>query len=93
MHRTVVPMAPQHSFIHRCWEAIIALYRRSQHAGDEGRLFIVKNMNPASNELQIGMLRTSDMVTIENMMQARDLFHLEVQEFSEDDIISLFKAA
>jgi hypothetical protein len=73
-------------------EAVVGLYRRSQHAGDEGRLFIVRRMfNPFEQE--IGLLRTNDADQIASVMKWRDLFNEDVREFNEDEILALFEAS
>lgn len=72
------------------FEAIVKCYRRSQMAGETGRLFIFKQSAPSTNEVEIGLIRTDDADQILGLQ----VFHAgAIRELSDDDIIELFKAA
>lgn len=93
MHRTIVEADTPEMLTRRATEAVVHLYRRSQVAGDEGRLFIVRRMGLPGHSMEIGLLRTNDANQIASVMKWRDLFNEDVHEFSEDAIRALFEAA
>jgi len=76
----------------RAVEAIVSLYRRSQMAGDEGRMFIVRRMF-VPFEQEIGLIRTDKEEEIVSVMRWRELSHDDIRELSEDEILRLFEAA
>lgn len=93
IHMTTIPMWPPPGkglALDRMREqvviAIVSLYRRSQMAGEEGRLFILKRPDPVTNQLEIGLLRTND----ETQIAAARLFNA-MHELDDDQILELFK--
>ena len=85
IHRTVVD--PTRDPERTATEALVSLYRRSQAAGDTGRIFLMRTPT------ELGLLRTEDAQEIAGIVQLRDLFNASVREVSEDEIRALCEAS
>ena len=92
MHRTTVEMDAPDVMRQRMTESVVDLYRRSQTAGDEGRLFLVRRMDGLGDMLQIGLVRTNDADAIANLMKWRDLFHEDIRELEESKLLRGLKS-
>jgi hypothetical protein len=82
MHRTVLDLTrgdPERI----ATEALVSLYRRSQFAGDRGRIFLVRTPT------ELGLLRTEDAQDIASILLWRDLFNASVREVTEGEITQL----
>ena len=91
IHKTMVPAALNY------WEgakhttvALVSLYRRSQAAEETGRLFVIKNYIPISNQVEVGLFRTDDNGVIAVF---QTFYPNAIMELSDDQIMRLFKAA
>lgn len=72
------------------FEAIVKCYRRSQMAGEEGRLFIIKQPVLSTHEVEVGLVRTDDAAQI---LGLQAFYAGAIRELSDEDIIELFKSA
>lgn len=74
----------------RMIEVVVSLYRRSQMAEETGRLFLVNQPQPATNEMEIGLVRTDDAAQI---VALQVFYSGAIRELQDDEILNLFKAA
>lgn len=79
----------QEEAVRQLWESISLLYRESQKAEETGRAFVILQVLPSSNELQIGFIRTDDLSIIEGL---KGIFlGKSFRELTEEELQLLFE--
>ena len=62
-------------------EALVSLYRRSQAAGESGRIFLIRQ-----SPTVLGLQRTNDAEEIASLLRWRDMFGEAIREVDEHEI-------